>query len=114
MRGFRFLVGLGHRSLQEGAVKCVTMERDMRGSMEGGGRRSAPKRKRPDDGGVFTVLFVVSGLTIAAIPVVMWLYFDHYEGTLKPHTVTQCLSNHHAASCSLVPAPLRRKNLFEE
>lgn len=45
------------------------------------------ERRKPGDGGVFTFLFVISGLVIAAIPVVMWFYFDHNEGTLKPHTV---------------------------
>ena len=44
------------------------------------------ERRKPGDGGVFTFLFVISGLVIAAIPVVMWFYFDHNEG-LKPHTV---------------------------
>lgn len=50
--------------------------------------RAPPReRRKPGDGGVFTFLFVISGLVIAAIPVVMWFYFDHNEGTLKPHTV---------------------------
>ena len=45
---------------------------------------------------IFTVLFVLAGLVLAALPVAIWFYWENYRDNVQPHTLAWLI-----ASCFL-------------
>lgn len=45
---------------------------------------------------IFTVLFVLAGLVLAALPVAIWFYWENYRDRVQPHTLAWLI-----ASCFL-------------